>query len=164
MPNPNEFTTVFRSADPSAEDDAGGARERLAQAGINAVMLGDDAPGVVEGTWEVRVPESDRARAEEILAAAPTEPEDEAQVPEEALSHDLDFVSIYSSQGAEAEMEAISIKSLLEASGIPAILIGSLQFPSLPFEVRVPRSRADEAQALLEEAQRAGAGADAEEG
>ena len=162
MSDANEFTTVFRSADPSAEEDATSARERLAQAGINAVLLGDDAPSVVEGTWEVRVPESDRARAEEILATPPPEPEDEAEVPEEGRSHDLDFVSIFSSQGVEAEMEALSIQSLLESSGIPAILIGSMQFPSLPFEVRVPKSRAEEARALLEDAQRANAGADGE--
>ena len=62
----------------------------------------------------------------------------------------------------EAEMEALSIQSLLESSGIPASLIGSMQFPSLPFEVRVPKSRAEEARALLEDAQRASAGADGE--
>jgi hypothetical protein len=157
-----EFVTVFRSGDSSAEEDAIEARERLAQAGINAVVLGDDAPGVIEGTSEVRVPAPDQARAEAILATPTAAPEDEDEVTEEGLSHDLDFVSIFSSQGPEADMEAISIHSLLEASGIPSTVIGSAQFPSLPFEVRVPKSRAEEARTLIEEARQSGPAVDSE--
>ena len=64
MPDQNAFITVFRSADRSAERDASDTRARLAEAGIDAIVVGDDAPGVVEGSWEIRVPEADRARAE----------------------------------------------------------------------------------------------------
>ena len=117
---------------------------------------------VVEGTWEVRVPPSDQARAEAILAAPVPAPEDEEEVSEEGLSHDLDFVSIFSAQGIEAEMEAISIQSVLEANGIPCTVVGSAQIPSLPFEVRVPKSRLEEAMSLLEEVRQAGAGAEEE--
>ena len=158
MPDNAEFITVFRSADSTAERDAGDARERLAEAGIDAILLGDDAPGVVEGTWEVRVAPSDQARAEAVLAASLPEPEDEDEVSVEGQSHDLDFVSIFSAQGIEAEMEAISIQSVLEANGIPCTVIGSAQIPSLPFEVRVPKSRLEEAMGLLEEVRQAGAG------
>jgi len=35
-------------------------------------------------------------------------------------------------------MEATQIRSVLDASGIPCVVIGSSQIPSLPFEVRVP--------------------------
>jgi hypothetical protein len=49
------------------------------------------------------------------------------------------FVSIYSDQKIEAEMEAISIQSLLEANDIPCTVVSSQQIPSLPFEVRVPK-------------------------
>jgi hypothetical protein len=157
MPDQTEFVTVFRSADPSAEDDAAEAAEQLLRAGINTFVFGDDTPGVVEGTWEVRVPASDQARAEAILAAPRPEQEDEDEVSEEGASHDLDFVTIFRSQGIEAEMEAISIQSVLEANGIPCIVVGSQQIPSLPFEVRVPKSRFEEAQSLLEEARQAGA-------
>src|SRR5712691_6796735 len=158
MPDNAEFITVFRSADSTAERDAGDARERLAEAGIDAIVLGDDAPGVVEGTWEVRVAPSDQARAEAVLALSLPEAEDEDEVSEQGLSHDLDFVSIFSAQGIEAEMEAISIQSVLEANGIPCTVIGSAQIPSLPFEVRVPKSRLEEAMGLLEEVRQAAAG------
>ncbi len=163
MPDQNAFITVFRSADRSAERDASDTRERLAKAGIDAVLVGDDAPGVVEGSWEVGVLEADRARAEVIVAAAPQPEEDEEEVTPQGQSHDLDFVAIFKSQGIEAEMEAISIQSVLEANGIPCTVVGSAQIPSLPFEVRVPKSRLEEASSLLEEARETGpAAADSE--
>src|SRR5260221_9663063 len=158
MPDNSEFITVLRSADPTAEQDAADARERLAEAGIDAILLGDDAPGVVEGTWEVRVAPSDQARAEAVLAASLPEPDDEDEVSKQGQSRDLDFVSIFNAQGIEAEMEAISIQSVLEANGIPCTVIGSAQIPSLPFEVRVPKSRREEASSLLDEVRQAGAG------
>ncbi|HKA01313.1 MAG TPA: DUF2007 domain-containing protein [Candidatus Solibacter sp.] len=160
MPDNAEFITVFRSADPTAEQDAADARARLAEAGIDAIVLGDDAPGVVEGTCEVRVSPSDQARADAVLAEPTPKSEDEDEVSEEGMSHDLDFVSIFSAQGIEAEMEAISIQSVLEANGIPCTVIGSAQIPSLPFEVRVPKSRLEEARSLLEEVRQAGAEAE----
>ncbi len=136
-------------------------KERLAAAGIESLVLDDDAPGVVDGSWEVRVAPADRERAEAIASAPPSPEEDEDEVTEEGQSHDLDFVAIFSAQGIEAEMEAISIQSVLEANGIPCTVVGSSQIPSLPFEVRVPKSRFEEASSLLEEARQAGA-ADAE--
>jgi hypothetical protein len=157
MTDDNKLITVFRSADTSAEEEAAGARKTLAQAGIPAVMVGDDTPGVVEGSWEVRVSTTDRERAEAILAAQPAEPEDEAEVRDEGLSHDLDFVSLFGSQANDADIEATMIQSLLEANGIPCVVIGSSQYPSLGFEVRVPKSRLDEAAELMEEARQSGA-------
>ena len=153
MPDQPKLVTVFHSADHSAEDEAIAIHDRLVEAGIEAVVLDDDAPGVVEGTWEVRVPAADIPRAEAIVGAPLPAPEDESEVDEEGQSHDLDFVPIFSGQSPEAEMEAISIRSVLEANGIPCVVIGSQQIPSLPFEVRVPKSRLEDARALLEEAQ-----------
>ena len=129
---------------------------QLNQAGIRAIVLGDDAPGVVEGTWEVRVPEQDEDRATAIVEAPRPEPENEDEVADQGLSHDLDFVPVFRGQGAEAEMEAISIRSLLESGDIPCVVIGSAQIPSLPFEVRVPKSRLEEANGLLESARQSG--------
>jgi F420-dependent methylenetetrahydromethanopterin dehydrogenase len=157
MTDDTALITVFRSGDPSAEADATAARDCLTQAGIPAVLLGDDTPGVIEGTWEVRVPPSDRTRAEAILESRACEPEDESQVPEEGLSHDLDFVSVFGSQAADSEMEAIMIQSILEANDIPCIVVGSSQYPSLGFEVRVPKSRLKEAVAAVEAARQSGA-------
>jgi hypothetical protein len=163
MTDETAWITVFRSGDPSAEADATAARECLTQAGIQAIQLGDDSPGVIEGTWEVRVPQSDRTRAEAILEARPAAPEDdESQVAHEGLSHDLDFVSLFSSQNNDAEMEAIMIQSMLESNGIPCVVIGSAQYPSLGFEVRVPKSRLEEAVAVVEAARQSGATAEGE--
>jgi hypothetical protein len=152
MPDQNALVTVYRSADSSAEDDARDVQARLMQAGIRAIVVGDDPAGVVEGSWEVRVPAQEVARATAIVDTPQPEPEDEDEVPTKGLSHDLDFVPVFSDQGIEAEMEAISIRSLLEANGIPSVMIGSSQIPSLPFEVRVPKSRLEEAKNLLESA------------
>jgi hypothetical protein len=164
MTEQTEFITVFRSGDPTAEADATAARDCLTQAGIQAILLGDDAPGVIEGTWEVRVPPPDRARAEAILEARSSEPEeeDESEVPKEGLSHDLDFVTLFSSPANGAESEAILIQSILESNGVPCVMISGSQYPSLGFEVRVPKSRLEEAVALVEEARQSGAAVDSE--
>ena len=157
MPDQEEFITVFRSADPTAEEDAAAARDRLAEQGVPAVLLGDSEPGIVVGTFEVRVPPSEQARAEEILAApvVEEEEEDEEDIAPEGLSHDLDLVTLFSSQNLDAEMEAISLRSILDANGIPAFIVGASQIPSLPYEVKVPKSRMDEALALISEARAA---------
>jgi hypothetical protein len=153
MSGSTDLITVFRSADQYAEDQAKEARERLAAAGIEAVLLDDSAPGVVVGSWEVRVRTADRRAAEAILAAPPPR-EDEVQVSEQSASHDLDFVAVFKDQAPDAEMEALAVKGMLESAGIPAVVIGSAQIPSLPFEVRVPKSRLEEARALMESAER----------
>ena len=71
MSGSTDLITVFRSADQYAEDQAKEARERLVAAGIEAVLLDDSAPGVVVGSWEVRVRTADRRAAEAILATPP---------------------------------------------------------------------------------------------
>jgi hypothetical protein len=162
MTDESAFITVFRSGDPVAKADATAARECLIQAGIQAILLGDDSPGVIEGTWEVRVQPSDRTRAEAILEARPGEPDDESQVAPEGLSHDLDFVSFFGSQANDAEMEAVMIQSILESNGIPCVVIGAPQYPSLGFEVRVPKSRLEEAVAVVEAARQSGAAVEGE--
>ena len=161
MTDETEFITVFRSSDPSAKQDAEAAQARLTAAGIRSIVLGDDAPGVVEGSWEVRAPAADSSRAEAIVDASEpqTQTEDETELNDAARSHDLDFVTLFRSQATDAEMEAISVQSVMDASGIPAQLIGSAQFPSLPFEVRVPRNRLEEAITLMADARQSGAAA-----
>ena len=76
-------------------------------------------------------------------------------------SHDLDMVTLLTSTTIDAEMEAGILSSLLEASGIPALVIGS-PFPNVGYQVRVPRAQAEEARRLMEEAQAAGPAAAAE--
>ncbi len=87
-----------------------------------------------------------------------------AQDPQPELdeSSDFDMVTLFSSSNHDAEMEATSIHSMLQASGIPTVVVGPSVIPSLAFQVQVPRTYADEAERLLEEARAAGPEAAAE--
>jgi hypothetical protein len=71
-------------------------------------------------------------------------------------SHELDLETVYSSIGAEAEMEALALQSVLEANGIPTVLEGSSTLPNLPFSVKVPRDHVEAALQRIKEAQAAG--------
>jgi hypothetical protein len=71
-------------------------------------------------------------------------------------SHDLDMVTLFSSSNHDAEMEANSIHTLLEASGFPSIVVGAAQLPSLEFQVQVPKSLLEEARRVVEQAKEAG--------
>jgi hypothetical protein len=71
-------------------------------------------------------------------------------------SHDLDMETVFASDAHNAEMLATGVRSILEAQEIPSILVSGSQFPSLPFEVRVPRARLEEARAALQAAEEAG--------
>jgi len=77
-------------------------------------------------------------------------------------SHDLDMVTLFSSANHDAEMEANSIHSLLEANEIPSIVVGTAQIPSLEFQVQVPKARLAEAEKVLAEATAAGPSSAAE--
>lgn len=79
-----------------------------------------------------------------------------AQDPEVNPSHDLDLVTLFSSSNTDAEMEVNQIRALLEASGIPAVVVGATAIPSLPFQVQVPRAALEAAQQALAEARAAG--------
>ena len=79
-------------------------------------------------------------------------------------SHELDLVPVFHPVGTEAELEAENVRLLLEAAGIPAVVVGDARLPNLPFEVRVPQADADSARGLIAEATRiGGAAADFEE-
>ena len=79
--------------------------------------------------------ENEFTTGSEMLPAAPV---NEDELAEEGLSHDLDFITIHSDQGTAAEMEAISIQSLLEANDMPCTVVGSRRIPIIA--VRGPRA------------------------
>lgn len=151
-----ELVTVFRSADESAEEDATAVAELLEDEGISPTLLDDDAPGVPEGTWEVRVAASDRARAERLIAAHHA-PQDEFSNPDE--SHKLDYVNVFNTGDGtdEGQAEALTLKTLLDANGIYALVAGEgVPIPSLGWQVRVARKQAAEARRIIKEARQAG--------
>ena len=147
------YVTVYRSMDATAEDDCRTIIDLLTAAGIPSNLLDDTSPDVPEGTWEVQVRNEDLTRAEEIIAANPLPDEVQHFDP----SHDLDVVSIYHSEGSPlGEMEANSIKSVLESNGVMAMITGDSVLPNLAFDVMVARDQADRAKELILEAQAAG--------
>jgi len=146
-----ELVTVFRSADFSAQEEAEAIRDLLTEAGLTPVVLGDEAPGVPAGAYEVRVPAEEAARAEEVMATDPEPPDEYVDA-----SHDLDVEKIFDAMGATAEVEALAVRGVLEANGIPSTLVGAPQYPNLRFLVRVPKIHAERARQALEEARAAG--------
>ena len=152
-----DLITVYRSGDSDADSDVAAVHDFLAAKGMNPVIVDDKAPGVVPGTREVRVPTSQFAEAESLMTTFdPDEPMDADP------SHDLDMVTITRHMGATGEMEAIGVRSVLEAAGIPVFMFGQSTLPNLSFHVRVPRTHVDQAKTVLAEAEAAGPAAAAE--
>jgi 2-keto-3-deoxy-L-rhamnonate aldolase RhmA len=61
------------------------------------------------------------------------------------------MVPFFSSSNHDAEMEATNIHNVLEANGIPSMMVGPATLPSLEFQVQVPEDRlADAVQAVAE--------------
>jgi hypothetical protein len=71
-------------------------------------------------------------------------------------SHALDMVTLWTSGGTNAEIEADMIRGVLESNGIPVMVVGASQYPNLPVEVKVPRGKLKEAEELIEQAQASG--------
>ena len=71
-------------------------------------------------------------------------------------SEDFDLVTVFSSEDHNAEMQAQAVQSVLEAWGIPAVIVGSYVLPNLPFEVRVPSSRVEEAEKIIADSEAVG--------
>ena len=74
----------------------------------------------------------------------------------DAADSEAESVPIFSSSNHDAELEANTIHSVLEASGIESMVVGPSTIPTLEFQVQVPRSQVAEAQRILTEARDAG--------
>ncbi len=72
------------------------------------------------------------------------------------------MVPAFSSSNHDAESEAHIVKGILDASGVPAIVVGPAMLPNLEFQVQVPEHLLGEAQRLIDEARAAGPSAAAE--
>jgi hypothetical protein len=72
------------------------------------------------------------------------------------------MVAVFSSSNHDAEMETMAVKGVLDANGIPAVVVGPHILPNLEFQVQVPERLAEEAQRLIVEARAAGPEAAAE--
>ncbi len=81
--------------------------------------------------------------------------------PEEPLQDEA-MVPVFSSMNASGEMEATTVQAVLEANGIPALLVGPATLPVVEFQVQVAQEHLTEAQRVLDEAKAAGPAAAAE--
>jgi hypothetical protein len=77
-------------------------------------------------------------------------------------SSDFDLVTLFSSSNHDGEMEATSIHAMLQANGLPSVVVGPSVLPSLDFQVQVPQAYIEEAKRVLQEARDAGPQAAAE--
>ena len=154
-----EWVVVFRSMDPSAQEDAQDAQAILVEAGFSAEMVDDSAGDAPPGSFAIRVPAHNEAAALDALRAAAAETAPlEAGDPSAAM----DLQEIYEGQGTTAELEAMSIEAVLKANGVPCVVQGAAEIPTLPFAVLVPQRDMERALAILEEARASGpAAADA---
>lgn len=149
MSNELDLITVYRSMDADAKEDAECIVDLLTDAGIPAALLDDSKPGVPEGVFEVQVPAADAARAEQLIAENPL-PEETEEV------DDSSALNLETIASATSEMEAFSLKNLLESNGIAAVLVGDSVLPNFPFEVRVAHDQAERARVLIADAEEIG--------
>lgn len=66
------------------------------------------------------------------------------------------MVAVFRSSNYDGELEAMSIKGVLEANNIPAILVGPHILPNLEFQVQVPQHLLGEAERLIRDARQGG--------
>jgi hypothetical protein len=152
MSSAPDSVTVYRSMDTNAREDCESVIQMLKQEGIAAALIGDNAPGVMEGVCEVRVSPAESTRAEKLI--------DESSQPDETEEGDdssaLDLETIYHSGGGTiSEFEVTGIKNLLELNGITAVLVGDSVVPT-GFDVRVAREQAERARQVIADAESAG--------
>ncbi len=151
MHNSNEWINIFRSADSGASDEAAAVRSALESVGIAAVTLEDDAPGVPPGTVVVRVAAAQEKQAEAALKAA----RNREPIPVDN-SPRLNLVTVFEGVGPTGELEALSLRALLDANNVSSVLEGSSTIPNLPFLVKVAREQQSEALQVIAEAKAAG--------
>ena len=71
-------------------------------------------------------------------------------------SEDLDLVTVFYSEAHDAQIKAQLIRGLLDAGGVPTVVVDTSPLPNLPSEVRVPKVRLEEAKRLIAESEAAG--------
>jgi uridine phosphorylase len=72
------------------------------------------------------------------------------------MTSDDSMVAAWSSSNHDAEMECLAIKGLLDANGIPAMVVGPQVLPNLEFQIQVPNNLLSEAERVIKEARRVG--------
>lgn len=63
---------------------------------------------------------------------------------------------LFSSSNHDAEMEALAIKGVLDASGLPSVVVGPHVLPNLEWQVQVPQHRLADAREFIRIARQGG--------
>jgi hypothetical protein len=86
------------------------------------------------------------------------DPEEEQPLEEGFVdtSAELDMVPLYRSSNVDAGIEADILRGILDSHDIPSLKSRAMGYPSLGFEVLVPRENLRDAERLIEEAKAAG--------
>lgn len=63
---------------------------------------------------------------------------------------------VFSSSSFDGELEAMAIKSVLDANDIPAILSGPHILPNLPFQIEVPAHLFEKAEQVIRDSRQDG--------
>jgi len=136
--------------------------------GTDALRFALMAAGVEPQSIVITVPNTFIATAEAISQAGArpdfvdVDPATYTMDPEKLRSHALDMVTLFNSSTIDSEMEADLIRGILDSGGIPSILTNIPYAGLLGVEVKVPRGKLKEAEALIAEAKAAGPEAAAE--
>ncbi len=130
----NEGWVIIRTAD---DRDLAEMRDQLTEAGLEASIA-----------ICVRADQAEEARRvlEGMQGDADPSPE-----------LDLETIAVFN--GIDAEMQAAAVQGLLEQSGISVWVEFAPGLPSLPYEVKVARSLAEQARELIATAEAEGAAA-----
>lgn len=86
----------------------------------------------------------------------------EVELTENDPTPDESMVPVFSSSNHDAETETMIVKGILDASDVPAMVVGPQTLPNLEFQVQVPEHMLAEAQQLIDDARANGPAAAAE--
>lgn len=70
-------------------------------------------------------------------------------MPTEEVMPNEGLTPVFSSSNHDAEMEALTIKGVLEASGMPAVIVSPGVLPNLEWQVQVPQHLLADARELI---------------
>jgi hypothetical protein len=77
-------------------------------------------------------------------------------MPTEEVLPNEGMTPVFSSCNHDAEMEALAIRGVLAASGVPAVIVGPSVLPNLEWQVQVPRHRLADAREFIRMARQGG--------
>lgn len=150
----DELTAVFFGKEISSNPEAEILKTLLSSAGIESIIRWTPPTFQSSGGVYLLVLESHREEALSVIEQAQLEEGED--MPEEHPKGK--FVTVFSSNAVDAELEADTIHSLLASAGLQSVIVREnvRELPTGGVEVRVLPQEADDARQLIAEALKAG--------